>query len=143
MSRQHVTCLGTLTASAPWLHPMDKQAQLAGAGARPGLAAELGDSQGTCLGGAESQSERLLGSKVLLNNTSNVVTLSTFQNGPQPFYTIKITHFSWFCHPSNYKSVTVKAMGKSSWLLWTVRYIIRKINMPSVSSIYESTLPFV
>lgn len=78
----------------PWLHPMDKQTHLAGAGACPGLAPELGDSQGTYLGGAESQSKRLLGSKVLLNNTLNVVTLATLQNGPQPFYMVKVTNFS-------------------------------------------------
>lgn len=126
----------------PQLHPMDKQAQLAGAGACPDLAAELGHSQDTYLGGAESQSKRLLGSKVLLNNTWHVVTLTTFQNAPQPCYTIKVPCCSWVCHSSNYKYVTVKAMEKRSQLLCTVRYIIRKMNMP-VSFIYESTLPFV
>lgn len=49
----------------PWL-----QRHLAGAGAWSGIAAEWKDSQGTHLGGAESQRERLLASRVLLDNTS-------------------------------------------------------------------------
>lgn len=74
--------------------------------------------------------------------TTRVVALTTFQNGPQPSYTIKVTHFLWFLHASTYKSVTVKAVGKSSPLLWPVRYIRRKIDIPSVSSIYVATLAF-
>lgn len=37
---------------------------------------------------------------------------------------------------STYKSVTVKAVGKSFPLLLPVRYIRRKMNIPSLSSIY-------
>lgn len=124
---------------SPWLHPMDDQGQLSGGGAHPGIAAEWEDSQGTHLGGAESQRERdSLAPSCCW--TTYVVTLTTFQNGPQPFYTI--TAFHWFFHVSTYKSVTVTAVEKSSRLLWPVSYITRKINIPSVSSIYEATLPF-
>lgn len=74
--------------------------------------------------------------------TTHVVTLTTFQNGPQPFYTINVTVFHWFFHVSTYKLVAVKSVGKSSQLLWPVRHIRRKISIPSVSSIYEATSPF-
>lgn len=74
--------------------------------------------------------------------TTHVGASTTFQNGPQPSCTIKVTHFHWFLHVSTYKSVTVKAVGKISPLLWPMRYSRRKINIPYVSSIYVATLPF-
>lgn len=75
LSRQHVI------APSPAFAPQGK----AGTAACPRLDEELGDSQGTYLGGAESQHERLLGSKVLLSNTLHVVTLATFQMALGPF----------------------------------------------------------
>lgn len=96
-----------------WLHPMDKQWHLAGAGACPGIAAEWEDSQGTYLRGAESQRERdSLAPRCWW--TTHIVALTTFPNGPQPFYTIKVAHFHCFLHVSTYKSVTVKTGEKLS-----------------------------